>query len=294
MTSVGVVGLGHMGGAMAERFLKAGYRVYGEQRDRTRAAPLMDHGLVWRDTPRQVAESADVVMTSLPDDPVLEQVASGPDGVLAGLGPGAIWLDTSTVSPQLSRDLAVRARDVGAAMLDAPVSGSVPQVEGGTLTIMVGGDASAYAQAEPILRELGKPRHVGENGEALVLKLAINLCLAVQMLTFAEGVLLAERAGLDRRQAVEIMTESAVGSPAMKGRAAFVLDPSDQAWFDIDMLHKDVRLAIDTAHDLGVPLPAAAAADEAMTTAGKLGYGQRDIAALHEVLTKIADRRVQP
>ena len=114
------------------------------------------------------------------------------------------------------------------------------------------------------------------------------------MLTFAEGVLLAERAGLDRQQAVDVMTKSTVGSPAMKGRAPFVLNPSDEAWFDIDMLHKDVRLAIDTAHTLGVPLPAAAAADETMTIAEKLGYGQRDIAALHEVLTQLADRRVQP
>ena len=171
MTSIGVVGLGHMGGAMAERLLGAGYRVYGEQRDRKRAAPLMDHGLVWRDTPRQVAESADVVVTSLPDDPALEQVASGPEGVLAGLASGKIWLDTSTVSPELSRDLAARARNAGAAMLDAPVSGSVPQVEAGTLTIMVGGDETAYGQAEPILRELGTPSHVGENGQALVLKL---------------------------------------------------------------------------------------------------------------------------
>ena len=124
-------------------------------------------------------------------------VASGPDGILAGLAAEKIWVDMSTVSPPASRELAERVRARGATMLDAPVSGSVPQVQAGTLTIMVGGDEDAYARVEPILRELGTPTHIGENGQGLVLKLAINISLAVQMLAFAEGLLMAERAGID-------------------------------------------------------------------------------------------------
>ena len=179
----------------------------------------MQQGLQWRDTPREVAEAADIVFTSVPDDGVLEVVASGPDGILAGLAAEKIWVDMSTVSPAASRELAERVRALGATMLDAPVSGSVPQVQAGTLTIMVGGDEQAYARVEPILRELGTPRHIGENGQGLVLKLAINISLAVQMLAFAEGLLMAERAGIDPELAVEVMTESPIGSPMLKARA---------------------------------------------------------------------------
>src|SRR5207253_2817601 len=150
--------------------------------------------LRWRATPREVAQAADVVFSSLPGDSVLEDVASGPEGILTGLTTGKIWVDMSTISPRASRRLAERVRTLGATFLDAPVSGSVPQVQAGTLTIMVGGSEKSYARVEPLLRELGSPKHIGENGQGLVLKLAINISLAVQMLAFAEGLLLAERA----------------------------------------------------------------------------------------------------
>jgi 3-hydroxyisobutyrate dehydrogenase-like beta-hydroxyacid dehydrogenase len=127
MTTLGFVGLGHMGGNMAARFLAAGYTVYGESRDRQHADGLVHEGLQWRGTPREVAEAVDVLITSLPDDAVLESVASGPDGILAGLTARKIWIDMSTVSPRASREVAERVRAVGAAMLDAPVSGSVPR-----------------------------------------------------------------------------------------------------------------------------------------------------------------------
>lgn len=162
---IGFVGLGHMGGSMAARFLAAGYQVWGEERCREHAQHLVDQGLRWRDTPREVAEAAEVVFTSIPDDDALEAVGSGPTGVLAGLGPGKVWVDLSTVSPRASRKMAGRAREQGAAMLDAPVSGSVPQVQSGTLTIMVGGDEGAYARTEPVLKVLGTPTRIGDNGQ---------------------------------------------------------------------------------------------------------------------------------
>jgi len=285
---IGFVGLGHMGGSMAARFLAAGYPVYGEEQNRAHAQGLIDDGLQWRDTPREVAEAADILFTSLPDDGVLEAVASGSDGILAGLAAGKIWVDMSTVSPRASRGLSERVHALRAAMLDAPVSGSVPQVQAGTLTIMVGGDKDAYARVEPLLRELGTPTHIGENGQGLVLKLAINISLAVQMLAFAEGLLLAERAGVDRKLAVDVMTQSAIGSPMLKARAALVLDLPDDAWFDIGLMQKDVALALDTARQLHVPLPSAAVADELLTVARALGYERRDLAALFEVLAQLA------
>jgi 3-hydroxyisobutyrate dehydrogenase-like beta-hydroxyacid dehydrogenase len=287
-TSIGFVGLGRMGGNMAARFLAAGYSVYGEERDRGHADDLVHDGLQWRDTPREVAESADIVFTSVPDDKVLELVASGPDGILAGLTAEKVWVDMSTVSPRASRELAERVQALGAAMLDAPVSGSVPQVQAGTLTIMVGGDGQAYARVEPILRELGTPTHVGENGHGLVLKLAINISLAVQMLAFAEGLVLAERAGVDRKLAVDVMTQSPIGSPMLKARAALVFDLPKEAWFDIRLMQKDIVLALDAARELHVPLPSAAAADELLTVAQALGYERRDLAALFEVLAQLA------
>jgi 3-hydroxyisobutyrate dehydrogenase-like beta-hydroxyacid dehydrogenase len=285
-TTIGFVGLGTMGGNMAARFLAAGYPVYGEQRNRGHADDLVGKGLQWRDTPREVAAAAGIVFTSLPDDHVLEAVASGPDGILAGLTAGQIWVDVSTVSPHTSRELADRVRPCGATLLDAPVSGSVPQVQNGTLTIMVGGDDDAYARVEPVLRELGTPTHVGENGQGLALKLAINISLAVQMLAFAEGLLLAERSGIDRRVAVDVMTQSPIGSPMLKARAPLVLDLPDSAWFNIGLMQKDVALALDAARRLSVPLPSAATADQMLTVARATGYEQRDLAALFEVLAR--------
>ena len=285
-TAIGFVGLGHMGGNMAGRFLAAGYPVYGEERSREHAQHLVDEGLRWCDTARAVAEAAEVLFTSLPDDGVLEEVASGPDGILAGLTAGKTWIDMSTVSPRVSRELAERVREHGAVMLDAPVSGSVPQVQAGTLTIMVGGDADAYRRAEPVLRELGTPTHVGENGQGLVLKLAVNISLAVQMLAFAEGLLLAERDGVDRNVALEVMTQSPIGSPMLKARVPLVLDLPEDAWFDIELMHKDIRLALATAADLNLRLATAGVADAALSEAEALGYGKRDLAALFQVLDR--------
>src|SRR3954452_22696841 len=285
-TKIGFIGLGHMGGNMAARFLAAGYTVYGESADREEVEELVHKGLGRRDTPREVAESADVLFTSLPNDDVVESVASGPDGILAGLAEAKIWVDVSTVSPRASRQLAERVRTQGAAMLDAPVSGSVPQVQAGTLTIMVGGDEQAYERVEPLLHELGTPTHIGENGQGLVVKLAINISLAVQMLAFAEGLVLAERSGIDAKLAADVMAGSPIGSPMLKARTELVLDLPDEAWFDISLMQKDIALALETGRELHVPLLSAAAADEALTLAQASGYGRRDIAALFEVLAR--------
>jgi 3-hydroxyisobutyrate dehydrogenase-like beta-hydroxyacid dehydrogenase len=287
-TSVGFVGLGHMGGNMASRFLAAGYPVYGTQRSREHAERLIEQGLQWRDTPREIATAADVVFTSVPDDAVLEGVAAGPDGILAGLDEGKTWVDMSTISPELSRELAGRVRAQGGVMLDAPVSGSVPQVETGTLTIMVGGDEAAYRAVEPLLRELGTPNYVGDNGQGLALKLAINISLAVQMLAFAEGLLLAERSGVDRQRALDVMEASPIGSPMLRARASIILDPPEEAWFDLRFMHKDIELALATARELGIPLPTAERASEVLEQAEALGYERRDLAALFQVLEQIA------
>jgi 3-hydroxyisobutyrate dehydrogenase-like beta-hydroxyacid dehydrogenase len=287
-TSVGFVGLGHMGGTMAGRLLAAGHSVYGTSLSRADAGALEERGLQWRATPRAVAGAVEVVFTSIPDDDALNDVASGPDGILAGLGAGKTWVDMSTVSPQASREVAGRVREGGAVMLDAPVSGSVPQAQAGTLTIMVGGDEAAYDDVAPMLRELGTPTRVGGNGQGLVLKLAINISLAVQMLAFAEGLLLAERSGVDPQLALELMTQSPIGSPMLKARAPIILDPPDEAWFDLRFMQKDIELAIDAGRRLEIPLPTADRADDVLKWARSLGYERRDLAALFQVLERLA------
>src|SRR5664279_3856128 len=285
---IGVVGLGAMGGQIAGRLLSQGNRVYGTNRTKAKADPLIDRGLRWRDTPRHVTETADVIISMVTDSAALRTVTDGPDGILAGLRPGQVYLDMSTISPASSGELAGRVAASGAAMLTAPVSGSVPAVAAGTLAIMVGGDRDAFNRVEPILRQLGSTvTFVGDNEHALLLKLAINISLAVQMLAFSEGVLLAEHGGVDRHLALDVLTGSAIGSPMLKTRAPLLLQPPGTAWFDVAMMQKDLRLALDAAHHLAVPLPSTAVADEMLTAARAHGYQHRDISVLLQLLSDL-------
>jgi len=288
MTAIGFAGLGSMGAPIAGRLLEDN-QLYGTNRTQAKAVPLIERGLIWRDTPREAAAAADVVFSMVTDDAALTAITSGPDGILAGLRPGSIYVDMSTVSPRASRELAGRVHSAGAAMLDAPVSGSVPAAESGTLSIMVGGSEKAFSAAEPLLRTLGSTvTYAGGNGQGLLLKLAINISLAAQMLAFSEGLLLAERGGIDPELAAKAMSASAIGSPMLKARVPLVLDLPEQPWFDMRLMHKDIRLALEAAREPGIPLPAASAADSVLTTAEELGYGHRDIAGFLEVLSRIS------
>ena len=287
MTTVGFVGLGAMGSRLAGRLLDAGHEVYGTNRTRAKAQPLIARGVVWCDTPREVAAAAEVTFSMVSDDAALDAVTTGSEGILAGLAPDNVYVDMSTVSPAVSTDLAARVSAVGAQMLDAPVSGSVPQAEAGTLAIMVGGNAEAFRVAEPLLRELGHTiTHIGANGQGLVLKLAINISLAAQPLAFAEGLLLAERSGIDPELAAEVISTSPIGSPMLKARVPLFLHPDEPAWFDMRMMQKDIRLARALGERLGSPTPAARLADGLLDRARSLGYADRDIAAFGELLAQ--------
>jgi 3-hydroxyisobutyrate dehydrogenase-like beta-hydroxyacid dehydrogenase len=291
MTAIGFVGLGAMGGRLAGRLLASGNVVYGTNRTRGKADALVERGLIWRDSPREVAEQAEVVFSMVTDTAALEAITRGPHGILAGLRPGSVYVDMSTVSPAASGEIADRVREVDAAMLDAPVSGSVPAAETGSLAIMVGGDPAAFARVEPLLRELGQTiTHVGANGQALIMKLAVNISLAVQMIAFGEGVLLAERGGVDPELAIGVLTSSAVGSPMLRTRGPLLLDRPDEAWFDVNLMHKDVDLALEQGRSLHVPLPSTAIAGNLLTSAQALGYGDQDIVAVFDVLEQLAGR----
>ena len=289
MASVGFVGLGVMGGGIARRLLGAGHQLVGWNRTQEKAKPLLEAGMGWCDTPREAAERSDVVFSMVTNVDALHAIADGPDGLLAGLGPGKVYVDMSTVSPWASRALATRVRETGAAMLDAPVSGSVATLEQGKLSVMVGGDARTFEQVEPILRDIGPVvTHVGENGQAVLMKIAHNLSLAVQMLAFSESVLLAEKGGIQRTKAVEVLTSSAIASPMVKYRGPFVLEQPDEAWFDVNMMQKDMLYALEAGRELDVPLPTTAVANEYLTAARALGMAKQDFAALFDVLAQMA------
>jgi 3-hydroxyisobutyrate dehydrogenase-like beta-hydroxyacid dehydrogenase len=289
MANLGYVGLGVMGGRMVDRLMTKGHTVTGNNRTKSKAQWLIDKGMKWADTPRGVAESADVVFSMVTDSAALESIAYGPDGIVAGLGPGKVLIDMSTVSPAASRALAEKVRAKGADMVDSPVSGSVITLEQGKLTMMVGGRAETFEKIKPLLLDIGpKATHVGDNGLAVSMKIATNLSLVVQMLAFSEAVLLAEKAGIPRKTAVEVLTNSVIASPMVQYRGPMVLQMPDEAWFDMKMMQKDTTLALEMGRRLSVPLPTTSVANEFLTAARGMGLTEKDFAAIFQVLAKMS------
>jgi 3-hydroxyisobutyrate dehydrogenase-like beta-hydroxyacid dehydrogenase len=286
---VGFVGLGVMGGRVARRLIAAGHTVTGYNRTRSKAQALLDAGMQWGETPRAVAGVADFTFSMVTNTGALQEITHGPDGILAGLESGKTYIDMSTVSPAFSRRLAKQVADRGAAMLDAPVSGSVITLEEGKLSIMVGGDTAVFEKVKPILLDIGpKVTRVGTNGLAVTMKIATNLSLAVQMLAFSEGVLLAEKSGIARETAVEVLLNSVIASPMLKYRGPFVLKMPEEAWFSVNMMQKDMDLALELGRQFDVPLPTSAATNEFLTAARGLGLQEQDFAALFAVLAGLS------
>ncbi len=274
---------------MAKRLLEAGHSVTGYNRTKSKAKWLLDAGMKWGDSPRAVASIADTTLSMVTNTQALQAVTSGADGILAGLSAAKIYIDMSTVSPAASREVARQVKAKGAQMLDAPVSGSVSTLEEGKLSFMVGGQRETFERAQPILQAIGpKVTYVGGNGLAVSMKIATNLSLAVQMLAFSEGVLLAEKSGIDRQTAVEVLLNSVIASPMVKYRGPFVLDMPDEAWFDVNMMQKDLLLALEMGRQLDVPLPSTAITNEMLTAARGMGLADKDFAVLFEVLARMA------
>ena len=289
MAELGFVGLGVMGGRIAKRLLDAGHEVVGWNRTRQKAEWLAAEGMTFADAPREVAAKSDVVFSMVTDVAALTAVTDGPDGLLAGLGPGKIYVDMSSVSPSASRDLSERVTETGAQMLDAPVSGSVKTLEDGKLSVMVGGDEAAFREVEPLLRSIGPTvTYVGGNGQAVAMKIATNLSLAVQMLAFSEGVLLAEKSGISRTTAVDVLLKSVIASPMIRYRGPFVLEQPAEAWFDVNMMQKDLLVALEMGRGLDVPLPTTAVTNEMLTAARALGLADKDFAALFNALATMS------
>ena len=289
MARLGFIGLGNMGGPMVQRLMDVGHQVTGYNRTHSRAQWLLDLGMDWADSPRAAAQSAEVTFSMVRDTVALQAVAQGPDGLLAGLGPGKIYVDMSTVSPASSQELAQQAADNGARMLDAPVSGSAITLKAGQLSIMVGGDREAYEQVRPVLLDIGPTvNYVGGSGLAVTMKIAVNLSLPVQILALCEGLLLAEKSGIPREVALEVLLNSVVASPALKYRAPLILDPPPEPLFDVNMIQKDLLLALEMGQRLGVPLPTSATTNQWLNAARGMNLADQDFAVLYQVLARLS------
>jgi 3-hydroxyisobutyrate dehydrogenase-like beta-hydroxyacid dehydrogenase len=289
MANLGFVGLGVMGSNMVERLLGKGHTVTGYNRTRGKAERLIKLGMRWADSPRAAAEAGDLTLSMISNSAALQAVAEGPDGILAGLSRGKVLVEMSTVSPEVSRALAGKVREKGADMVDSPVSGSVITLQQGKLSVMVGGRKETFERIKPVLLDLGpKVTHVGDNGLALSMKIATNLSLAVQMMAFSEGVLLAEKSGIARETAVDVLIHSAAASPMVQYRGPFVLRMPDEAWFDVNMMQKDMLLALEMGRKLDVPLPTTAVANEFLTAARALGLAKQDFACVFKVLAEMS------
>lgn len=290
MANLGYVGLGEMGGGMVKRLLAAGHTVTGYNRTRSKAEPYIALGMKWADSPRAVVESADIIFSMVTNTKAVQAITQGPDGILAGLTPDKIYVDMSTMSPDYSRELAAQVKaQTGAVMLDAPVSGSTITLEQGKASFMVGGDAAAFDKVQPVLKDIGpNVFHMGENGKAVAMKIAVNLSLAVQMIAFSEGVLLAEKSGISREKAVEVMLSSVIASPMIAYRGPFVLGHPENALFNCTMMQKDLNLAIELGQHLDVPLPTTATTNEYMSAARGMGLGHYDFSIVFDVLARMA------
>jgi 3-hydroxyisobutyrate dehydrogenase-like beta-hydroxyacid dehydrogenase len=289
MANLGFVGLGVMGSELVNRLLSKGHTVLGHNRTRSKAEWLVKKGMKWADSPRAVATGSDVIFSMVTNSAALAAITDGPDGILAGLTPGKVYCDISTVSPAFSREVAAKVRAKGCDMLDCPVSGSVITLQEGKLSVMVGGRAETFEKVKPLLQDIGpKVTHVGDNGLALVIKIAANLSLAVQMLAFSEGVLLAEKSGIKREVAVDVLINSAVASPMIKYRGPFVLQLPPEAWFNVNMMQKDMLLALELGRQVDVPMPTTAISNEFLTAARAMGLVEQDFAVMFDVLAHMS------
>jgi 3-hydroxyisobutyrate dehydrogenase-like beta-hydroxyacid dehydrogenase len=286
---LGFVGLGVMGSEMVNRLLSKGHSVTGYNRTRSKAEWLIKKGMKWADSPRAVAREADVIFSMVTDSAALGAIMNGPDGMLAAVSPEKIFVDISTVSPAFSREIANKIREKGGDMVDAPVSGSVVTLQEGKLSVMVGGRKETFEKVKPLLLDIGpKVTYVGENGLALVMKIGTNLSLAVQMLAFCEGVLLAEKSGIARETAVEVLTHSVIASPMVQYRGPFVLKQPKEAWFNVNMMQKDMLLALELGRQLDVPMPTTAVTNEFLTAARGMGLVEKDFAVVFDVLAQMS------
>jgi 3-hydroxyisobutyrate dehydrogenase-like beta-hydroxyacid dehydrogenase len=292
--SVGFIGLGIMGQPMAMNLVKAGFQVSVYNRTRDKAAPLEHAGARVAASPADAARGADFVMSITSDSAASEQIVLGKDGVLETINPGAIMLDSATISPVVSRKLACHIAGKQASFLDAPVTGSKHGAEKGELTFMIGGEREAFERAMPLLKVLGK-KHIycGAHGAGLSAKLAQNVIQSTMVEIFAEGFVLAAKAGVKPETMFEIVQSSMARAALTDFKAPFIFKGDFTPYFPLKWMHKDVTLAMEAAFAQGVTMPAAAAVKEVYGAARAQGKGDLDYAAVITFLEGLAGIEVR-
>jgi 3-hydroxyisobutyrate dehydrogenase-like beta-hydroxyacid dehydrogenase len=289
--NIGFIGLGAMGEVIVPRLMAAGHVVTGWNRTKARAEPLVAQGMRWGDTPRAVAEQSEIVFGIVTDGKAVKSVALGADGVLAGLKPGGVFADMSTIAPTVSREVAAEFGKAGRFMLDAPLSGSPVTVRKGEASIMVGGDRSAFERAREVMLAIGpKVMYIGGSGQAAHMKLAVNALLMVEVIAFGESVAFAEKGGIAREVALDAILRSVAASPVLGYRGPFILEGNmpDVPLADVTLQQKDMLLVLDLVRELGCFAPLAAAANEMMNACRGLGIDRHDFVVAHRVYRKLA------
>jgi 3-hydroxyisobutyrate dehydrogenase-like beta-hydroxyacid dehydrogenase len=288
--NIGFVGLGAMGALIVPRLMEAGHAVTGWNRSRAKAEPLIAAGMRFAASPRDVALQSEIVFSCITDAKGVKAVALGPDGIVSGIGKGAIYIDMSTIDPDSSREVAAEFAKAGAFMLDGPISGSPVTVKAGQASVMIGGDEAAFERARPVLLAIGpKVTRIGANGLACQMKIAVNLLLMVEVICFGEAVALAEKGGVTREAAVDAILKSVAASPVLGYRGPFILEGKMPAvpLADVTLQQKDMLLALDLGRKLGSPTPLAAAANELMNACRGLGIDHNDFVVAHQVYRRL-------
>jgi 3-hydroxyisobutyrate dehydrogenase-like beta-hydroxyacid dehydrogenase len=287
---IGFLGLGDMGRAIVPRLLAAGHSVTGWNRTKEKAAPLFKLGMLWGDSPREVARESDIVFSIVTDDAAVRALALGENGVISGLRRDAVYLDMSTIDPDGSRAVAAEFSKAGLTMMDAPISGTTLTIGQGKASLMVAGDKSAFERAQPVLLAIG-PRvsYIGAQGLAVQVKVALNMTLVIEVIGFCEGIALAEKGGVPREAAIDAFLKSVVASPVLSYRAPLILDGhiSDATYGNVNLQQKDMLLALDLGRKMGLPVPLGAAANEMLNACRGLGLAHHDFVAVYEVYRRL-------
>ena len=287
---IGFLGLGDMGQAIVPRLIAAGHTVTGWNRTREKAAPLFKLGMLWADSPREVARESEIVFSIVTDSAAVRSLALGENGIIAGLRKDAVYLDMSTIDPDGSRAVATEFSKAGLTMMDAPVSGTTLTLSKGNASLMVAGDKAAFERVQPVLLAIGpKVTYIGAQGLAVQLKVALNMTLVIEVIGFCEGIALAEKGGVPREVAVDAFMKSVVASPVLNYRAPLILEGhlSDATYGNVNLQQKDMLLALDLGRKMGVPVPLGAAANEMLNACRGLGLAHHDFVTVYEVYRRL-------
>ena len=290
---IGFIGLGVMGRPMALNLLKAGYPMVVWNRTRSKMKSLLEAGAEGADSPREVAEKSDVVITMVTDSPDVEEVILGPNGVIHGAHPGLVVIDMSTISPTVTRRIAQKLAEKGVKMLDAPVSGGDIGAKKGTLSIMVGGPKETFEECLPIFKVLGKKiTYMGPSGMGQTTKLCNQVICALNIQAVCEGLMLGAAAGLDLKKLLEVVTAGAAGSWMLSNLGPKMIERDFRPGFRISHQQKDLRLVLSFASELKLPLPGTALVQQMLRSVEAEGLGDKGTQAAIVAMEKIAGRRL--